>query len=188
MRIVGGEAGGRRLRVPKGDRVRPTPDRVRETLFNWLADRVGGARVLDLFAGSGALGLEALSRGAAEVTLVEKDRAALAALEANRQVVDTHGVSRVVRASAWSFLQSPRGGPWDLVLLDPPYGGERAARAARELADSGQIARGGRIYVETGAAEGAPAMPAGWRELRAKTAGDVAFRLYTADGDSEEEA
>lgn len=188
MRIVGGEGGGRRLRVPKGERVRPTPDRVRETLYNWLADRIHGARVLDLFAGSGALGLEAASRGADAVTLVESDRAALAALEANRAAVDDHDRCRVVRGSAWTFLKRPRVGPWDLVLLDPPYGGGRAARAAEGLAGGGLLAPRARVYVETGTDEDAPAVPSHWRELRRGSAGDVAYRLYAIEPDSEEDA
>jgi 16S rRNA (guanine966-N2)-methyltransferase len=187
VRIVGGEAGGRPLRVPKGDRVRPTPDRVRETLYNWLADHVFGARVLDLFAGSGALGLEAASRGAAAVTLVESDRAALVALEANREAVDDHGRCRVVRGSAWGFLKRASDGPWDVVLLDPPYGGGRAGRAAQALSEAGLLAPGARVYVETGTQEEAPAVPADWRELRAGSAGDVAFRLYAAAIEPEED-
>jgi 16S rRNA (guanine966-N2)-methyltransferase len=174
--------------VPKGDRVRPTPDRVRETLFNWLAARVEGARVLDLFAGSGALGLEAASRGAAEVILVESDRQALSVLEANRQAVDDDGRATVVRGSAWSFLKRGSPAPFDLVFLDPPYGAGRAGQAAQALERVGLLSAGARIYVETGIGEDPPTVPAHWAELRNGTAGDVRYRLFAAASESEVEA
>jgi 16S rRNA (guanine966-N2)-methyltransferase len=121
MRIVGGAWGGRRLQAPPGDATRPTSDRVREALFSILGDRVEGARVLDLFAGSGALGLEALSRGAAEATFVDSAAAPVKALGANLAALG--GEAEVRRQDALRFLGSARkqARVYDLVFLDPPY-------------------------------------------------------------------
>lgn len=120
MRIIAGEHRGRRLVTPKGDRTRPTSDRAREGMFSTLQSLLDldGARVLDLYAGSGALGLEALSRGAAEVTLVEKDQGALVALAKNAALLDTS--SSVVDEGVEVFLQREPS-PYQLVVLDPPY-------------------------------------------------------------------
>jgi 16S rRNA (guanine966-N2)-methyltransferase len=121
MRIVAGAAGGRRLVVPKGRSVRPTADRVREALFSSLAPYLPGAAVLDLFAGTGALGLEALSRGADHVTFVERSRPSLQALERNIEVVGLPGTI-VVRADVMAAVGGElTGAPFDLVLADPPY-------------------------------------------------------------------
>ena len=119
--MIAGRYGGRRLQAPPGDATRPTADRVREALFSILGERVAGARVLDLFAGSGALGLEALSRGAREVTFVERAPAALKALRANLAALGAD--ADVVRADALRWLRAASGGArqYDLVLLDPPY-------------------------------------------------------------------
>jgi 16S rRNA (guanine966-N2)-methyltransferase len=121
MRIVGGAWGGRRLQSPPGDATRPTSDRVREALFSILGDRVEGARVLDLFAGSGALGLEALSRGASEATFVDSAAAPVKALHANLGALG--GEAEVRRQDALRFLGSARNQArvYDLVFLDPPY-------------------------------------------------------------------
>ena len=128
MRIVGGAWGGRRLQAPPGDATRPTSDRVREALFSILAERVGGARVLDLFAGSGALGLEALSRGAAVATFVDSAAAAVKAIQANLAALGEPGGgasdgAEVRRQDALRFLLSARSQArdYDLVFLDPPY-------------------------------------------------------------------
>ena len=118
MRIVAGHYRGRRLQAPRGTSVRPTSDRVREALFSILGD-ITDLRVLDLFAGSGALGIEALSRGAASATLVENDRAAVAAIRANLAPLGDAN-AEVVRADALTWLGGRRG-PYDLVFLDPPY-------------------------------------------------------------------
>jgi 16S rRNA (guanine966-N2)-methyltransferase len=121
MRVIAGRHGGRRLQAPPGDATRPTADRVREALFSVLGARVEGARVLDLFAGSGALGIEALSRGADSVTFVESAPAALRVLRANLTALDED--AEVVRADAlrWLHGASRRPRQYDLVLLDPPY-------------------------------------------------------------------
>lgn len=121
MRVVAGAAKGRRLIAPKGDRVRPTADRVKEAMFSSLQTVVGGARVLDLYAGTGGLGLEALSRGAALVTFVERDRTAVEALRRNVTTVDLPGAEVVVGDAATVLAGEPPGAPFDLVLADPPY-------------------------------------------------------------------
>jgi 16S rRNA (guanine966-N2)-methyltransferase len=123
--------------------VRPTPDRVRETLFNWLRDDIEGARCVDLFAGTGCLGFEALSRGAAEAWLVERDAALARALVAHAEKLGA--AAHVVRSDAAAFLERPRGAPFDIVFLDPPYDAATAepARRARAAARSGAL-----VYVE----------------------------------------
>ena len=118
VRIIAGTWRGRRLQVPRGSDVRPTPDRVRETLFNWLSPHVEGARCLDLYAGTGALGLEALSRGAREAVLVEHDRVLVGALESNARMLGAN--ARIVAAKAERFVDRPMGS-FDIIFLDPPY-------------------------------------------------------------------
>jgi 16S rRNA (guanine966-N2)-methyltransferase len=128
MRIVAGELGGRRLRIPRDARVRPTADRVREAWMSILGSELKRARVLDLFAGSGALGLEALSRGAAEVTFVELSPPSLEALRAN---IDALGVAdrvRIHRGDALRFARSLGTGAFDVAFADPPYAGDSADR------------------------------------------------------------
>ena len=134
MRIVAGRWGGRRLTSPRGAATRPTADRVREALFSILGERVAGARVLDLFAGSGALGLEALSRGAAAATFVDAAPAAIRAVQGNLDALG--GEADVRRADALRFLRAAPGEArqYDLVLLDPPY--RLAARLGRELSEA----------------------------------------------------
>ena len=134
MRVVAGTYGGRRLTTPKGTATRPTSDRVREALFSILDAAVDGARVLDLYAGSGALGIEALSRGAANVTFVDSAAPAIAAIERNLAALGA--TAEVRRADALRFLGGARaqGRQYDLVLLDPPYA--LAARLGPELTEA----------------------------------------------------
>ncbi len=175
LRIIGGLWRGRRLRFPASADIRPTPDRVRETLFNWLGTRIAGARCLDLFAGSGALGLEALSRGAASVTFVERD--AVAARELKARIAEWGATNaQVVRADALRFLESSAE-PYDIVFLDPPFASGLAAEAARKLEERGWLRPGALIYVECAAREGLPPLPANWVVRRAKRAGEVGYHL-----------
>jgi 16S rRNA (guanine966-N2)-methyltransferase len=193
LRIIGGQWRGRRLRFPAGD-IRPTPDRVRETLFNWLQQRVVGARCLDLFAGSGALGLEALSRGAAAAVFVERDRAAAQALRAT--LAEWHRSSAPERDApdhsvqvhcleAERYLRTalaavPPTLAFDLVFLDPPYVAVAQLTAVTMLLERGLLRPGGLVYMEHARRDAVPPLPAAWRELRTGTAGEVGYHLFEA--------
>jgi len=176
LRIIGGEWRGRRVRFPPTRSViRPTPDRVRETVFNWLQGRIAGTRCLDLFAGSGALGLEALSRGADEVVFVESDTdAARGIAESLKTLKCTRG--RVLAMDAFAHLRGPAQ-PYDLVFLDPPYASGVLERACRELAAPGWVTPAARVYLELPADAGEPVLPTGWQLLRSKRAGEVGYHL-----------
>jgi len=176
LRIIGGEWRGRRFHFPAtADGIRPTPDRVRETLFNWLQGRVAGVRALDLFAGSGALGLEALSRGAREVVFVEVDRAATHGIEATLATLGCER-GRVIAASVAQYLRGPAE-PFDLVFVDPPYASGDVETVCAALATGKWLAPDARVYLERAAAAGEPSLPAGWRLLRSKRAGEVGYHL-----------
>jgi 16S rRNA (guanine966-N2)-methyltransferase len=176
LRIIAGRHRGRRLRFPADADIRPTPDRVRETLFNWLQPRIEQARVLDLFAGSGALGLESLSRGAAHVTFVEKDRRAATAIEAVTREWGEEN-SRIVCTGALEWLAAPSNEPpFDIVFLDPPYASNLLEAAASALA--GRLAVDARLYLERRARDPLPALPGSWKELRAGRAGEVGYHLF----------
>ena len=177
LRIIGGKWRGRKLRFPPSPEIRPTPDRVRETLFNWLAPRMVGARCLDLFAGSGALGLEALSRGADHVTFVERDSAAVRELRARLSEWGATG-AQVEQGDALSFLRG-KGGPYDIVFLDPPFDSDSVSVAARLLEEGLWLASGALIYVECAARSGLPPLPPSWSATRAKQAGEVGYHLLT---------
>jgi 16S rRNA (guanine966-N2)-methyltransferase len=174
LRIIGGRWRGRRIELPARAGIRPTGDRVRETLFNWLDPILEGARCLDLFAGSGALGLEALSRGAGEIVFVERDSVAVAQLRDNLEKLDCDGAS-VVAADAMRFLRgAPR--PFDIVWLDPPFGKFDLSLLCT-LLERGWLADGARIYLELSRHDDLPELPAGWVVDRDKTAGQVRFAL-----------
>lgn len=149
MRIIAGAWRGRRIETPAGASTRPTADRVRETLFSMLTSRLGSfddLRVADLFAGSGALGLEALSRGAAHATFVDRDAKAVAAIRAN---ADKLGAADQVRVLAGSALSLPASEPFDLILADPPYAPGSGSQAAGAVMAAGWLAPGGLLAVET---------------------------------------
>ena len=149
MRVIAGTYGGRRLQAPPGTDTRPTADRVREALFSILGDRVPDARVLDLFAGSGALGIEALSRGAAEATFVDKAAPAIRAIGANLEALGADAT--VVRAEARRFLggASRSGRSYDLVFLDPPYRLDAALARALPAAIKAVLAPGATVVAES---------------------------------------
>ena len=176
VRIIGGQ--WRRSLLPVADKPgrRPTPDRVRETLFNWLGQELSGWRVLDAFAGSGALGFEAASRGAAQVLLVEQDADLVRSLNASRERLNGQNL-RIQRGDGLALLRSSPG-RFELVLLDPPFGaglGDAALAAAAKA-----VVPGGWVYLESG--EAAPAQPpAGLRLHRSGRAGAVHFALFQAD-------
>jgi 16S rRNA (guanine966-N2)-methyltransferase len=192
---------GRKLRFPPSPEIRPTPDRVRETLFNWLGPRMPGARCLDLFAGSGALGLESLSRGAAHVTFVERDEAAARELRARLSEWGASG-AEVEHGDALRFLadaagaRDPRGaggvgsagaigstagarGAFDIVFLDPPFDSDFLTSAAERLETGSWLAPGALIYVECAARGGLPPLPSTWTTTKAKQAGEVGYHLLT---------
>ena len=178
VRIIGGEWRGRKLHFPPAAGLRPTPDRVRETLFNWLQFELAGARCLDLFAGSGALGIEALSRGAAEAVFVERDAVSARAIrDMLAQLRCDRGRVEQVDALAWLERGPPASKPFDIVFLDPPYGEAWLPVLAEKLERGGWLAPGAWIYLEDAAARGEPLLPAGWALLRSKRAGDVGYHL-----------
>jgi 16S rRNA (guanine966-N2)-methyltransferase len=180
VRIIGGRWRGRRLAVPDLPGLRPTPDRVRETLFNWLAADLPGSRCLDLFAGSGALGLEAASRGAGSVLLVDRAARAVAQLQAVVRALGAAGVE-VVRGEALAWLASAPG-PFDVVFLDPPFGEGLLTPVCARLEALGLVREGGLVYLELEAASPAPALPAGWETLRSGRAGEVQYHLARCGG------
>jgi len=175
MRIVGGRLRGRALAVPRSQAIRPTADRLREALFNILVhgcgDPVTGARVLDLFAGTGALGLEALSRGADFALFVDDAAAARALIRENVAALGLGGVSRIFRRDATRLGDAQRLAPFSLVFLDPPYGRGLAQSALASAQAGGWIAPGALIVVEE-VAKAAFAAPAGMEELDRRTYDD----------------
>ena len=175
LRIIAGHWRSRKIHFPDLPQLRPTPDRVRETLFNWLMPVIDGARCLDLFAGSGALGLEALSRGAAEVVFVERDKQVNTYLRDTLRLLKAdHGM--VVEADALSYLAGEATG-FDIVFLDPPYQAEVLVPCCQALAASPWLNPHAYIYIETASHTPLPELPANWEVTREKTAGQVAYRL-----------
>ncbi|WP_158774957.1 16S rRNA (guanine(966)-N(2))-methyltransferase RsmD [Cobetia sp. L2A1] len=181
LRIIGGRFKRRLLTVIDAPGLRPTPDRVRETLYNWLGAHVADARVLDLFAGSGALGLEALSREAAHVTFVERENRVARALQANIDTLagDTTLPASVSSAEVMHWLetvQPPQGG-MDLVLLDPPFRLDLAASSCALLEARHWLSDDAMIYLEVESGL-EPTVPANWQLHRESRAGDSHGRLY----------
>jgi 16S rRNA (guanine966-N2)-methyltransferase len=191
VRIIGGAWRGRRVHFPDSPGLRPTPDRVRETLFNWLQHSIAGTRCLDLFAGSGALGLEALSRGAREVVFVEPAYAPAQMLA--EQLKRLHGAAPggsgglILQTSAERFLTAAGGAghaqpePFDVIFLDPPFGLDALPEYVRLIAAGGWIASGGWIYLESARSAGPPAIPPEWELVKSKSAGEVGYHLARAN-------
>jgi 16S rRNA (guanine966-N2)-methyltransferase len=169
------------LPVADIDGLRPTSERIRETLFNWLAPTIEGARCLDLFAGTGALGIEALSRGAGTTDLVENSPVAVAQLRENIRLLSVTGAD-VHQVDAWEFLRgSPPGKPYDVVFLDPPFADGRYEELCKLLSERGWLVPGALIYIEQDRKQPLPALPAGWKIVREKTAGNVRYSLLAAE-------
>lgn len=191
VRIIGGTWRSRRVTFAQGADIRPTPDRVRETLFNWLRNEVSGARCLDLFAGSGVLGLEALSRGARNATFVEKTAAAAQMI---RDCLQKFGASgSVIETDAARWLAAPphlperlRADQFDLVFLDPPFGQNWLPRILASLHAGDWVAPGGWVYLECERISGAPALPMGWEMLKSKSAGEVGYHLARLNGQAKQ--
>lgn len=178
MRIIAGSCRGRRLEAPRWAGLRPTSDKLRETLFNIIAARVADARVLDVFAGTGALGLESLSRGAASAVFVEHDRRAAALIAANAERCGVGDRCAIIRGAAEQVLTHEiAGGPFDLVMLDPPYTfeplGDAVSAAGRHLAP------GGLLILEHATRRAMPVV-AGIRPVRTVRSGDSALTLFEA--------
>ncbi|HEY0634634.1 MAG TPA: 16S rRNA (guanine(966)-N(2))-methyltransferase RsmD [Gammaproteobacteria bacterium] len=180
LRIIGGSWRSRRLAFPEVEGLRPTPDRVRETLFNWLMPVIHGARCLDLFTGSGALGLEALSRGAASVVLLDRDARVIATLRCHLQTLKAEGAT-LLQQNALDYLQG-EATPFDIVFLDPPFRQGLLQPALQLLHDRGWLAPGARLYIEQESEQPQVALPEGWELLRELKAGQVACRLVQAAG------
>ena len=188
VRIIGGSWRGRRIELVDAVELRPTPDRVRETLFNWLMAVLPGARCLDLYAGTGALGLEALSRGASESWFVERDPRTAAALEATLlhfggqvagQVAgQPMGKGRVLATDAKRWLKTPPLAAFDVVFLDPPSAANNLADLCTLLA-RGWLAARAWVYLETSRSQSLPVLPEGWQWHRESQAGDVRYALAT---------
>lgn len=176
LRIIAGEWRSRQLPVLDLPGLRPTTDRVRETLFNWLQNDIAGARCLDLFAGSGALGFETASRGAASVTLLELQAAAADQLAANIQLLQAENM-QLVRADALNWLAQYQGESFDLVFLDPPFASGLLEPAIRCLHQQQLLSANGCVYIECDAAQPLPALPPGWQLTKQKKAGQVSYYL-----------
>ncbi len=183
MRVVAGRWGGRPLRAPGGMSVRPTTDRVREAVFDILGARVEEARVLDLFAGTGALGIEALSRGAARAVFVEPGVASFAALSGNLASLGASG-AEVLRTDYRGAIRalSRRGRTFDLVFLDPPYGTGLSAAASAALLRAGLVAPGGTAVVEESARVPEGGFPAPWARVDRRRYGDTCVTFYEFRG------
>jgi 16S rRNA (guanine966-N2)-methyltransferase len=177
LRLIGGQWRGRKLQFPLCDGLRPTGDRIRETLFNWLAPYVAGAVGADLYAGSGALGLEALSRGAAHITLCERDPAAARALADNVALLDASGC-QLQHTDALHWLNTaPITAPLALVFLDPPFAANLWQPSIDALTARPWLADGAAIYIESGP-DTVYRVPDTWQQHREKRAGGVCYRLY----------
>lgn len=197
LRIIGGRWRGRKLNFSDGEGLRPTMDRVRETLFNWLQGEIVGARCLDLFTGSGALGLEALSRYAGEVVMVDKNPQAIAMINKNLDLLDVDNATLLredardflLRTAEDSLLKNAEGSlsknadgsthqnTFDIVFLDPPFNQNLVAPFCQLLADSNCLSKQASIYIEMEKNTCLPELPSGWQVVREKQAGQLAYYL-----------
>ncbi len=178
LRIIGGTWRGRKLRFPEIETLRPTPDRVRETLFNWLAPVIEGARCLDLYAGSGALGLEALSRGAASVVMVDSDASVITRLREHVHTLSAN--AEIIQADTLAYLASAPPQTFDIVFLDPPFHQGLIAPACVALEKHGWPKPGATIYLEA-EKDYVPQVPVNWRIVKSKQAGQVGYHLARRD-------
>ena len=176
VRIIGGRHRGRRLRIPRESGVRPSGDRVRETLFNWLQPVIEGARCLDLFAGSGALGFEAASREAGRVVMVDRSGAVARQLRSNVKLLALRQVD-VFQASLPDWLAQGGVESFDIVFLDPPFDGALMAPCCQILQARGWLKSGAWVYMEADKQRGIKPLPDSWRLVKEKTAGRVAYCL-----------
>jgi 16S rRNA (guanine966-N2)-methyltransferase len=180
LRIIGGQWRGRKFQFPDVEHLRPTPDRVRETLFNWLMPYIDGARCLDLFCGSGALGLEALSRGAGNTVFVDMNKKVIENLKQICTTLDTDRTS-FYQTSAESFLTGTTQ-QFDIVFLDPPYDYNLIPETARLLQAGGWLKPVSWVYLEHDGRLDVSLLPDDWQVHRQKTAGQVHYSLYEMQG------
>ncbi len=177
IRIIGGEWRSRKLTVPDAQGLRPTPDRVRETLFNWLAPTIQGARVLDAFTGSGALFLEALSRGASTGVAIDAITNAVNNLRRNLAVLQCDD-AEVLRVDSLQYLSNKTEQGFDIVLLDPPFHQDLLLSACQLLEDNNWLNKGAWIYTESEQAPSSLGVPSTWRLHREKHTGQVHYALW----------
>lgn len=175
LRIIGGQWRSRKITFPDRPQLRPTPDRVRETLFNWLTPVIDGARCLDLFAGSGALGIEALSRGAASAVFVETDLDATTSLRQQLALLQAHD-AQVIQSNALEFLQHTSA-HFDIVFVDPPYESQLLLPVCELLEQRDLLAANARVYLETANPAQLSQLPPNWQLVRSKRAGQVHYHL-----------
>ena len=179
LRIIGGQWRGRKLSFHATPGLRPTTDRIRETVFNWLAPFLQDARCADLFAGSGTLGLEALSRGAAHCDFVDTSASAVTSITAHLALLSARDRGQCARATASDFIGKARM-PYDIVFVDPPFDDDLANGILALLAELRQLQSGGLIYLETSSRKAAPELPPGWTVFRQKSSGGVSYQLLLA--------
>ncbi|NNE05145.1 MAG: 16S rRNA (guanine(966)-N(2))-methyltransferase RsmD [Xanthomonadales bacterium] len=181
MRIIAGQWRGRKLPVADVPGLRPSGDRARETLFNWLAPDLPGAVCADLFAGTGALGFEAASRGARQVELVENNRLAIQNLERCIEMLGAEQVS-VKPMDAMAWLRSPTEPVFDLLFADPPFDSELHQHIAQAVSDAGCLKPGGLLYIESPADAPSPVVPQGWSAWKEKRIGEVKMLVLKSGG------
>ncbi len=179
LRIVAGNWRSRLLEIEDAPGLRPTSERIRETLFNWLAPQLADARCLDLFAGSGALGLEALSRGAVSCVFVENSARVVAALRKNIAALDAGGAD-IHEIDAIEYLKGLDEVEFDVVFLDPPFAIDMYADLCRLLVERSLLAESASIYIEESRSTPATVLPEGWQILRTKNAGNVRYSLVSS--------
>lgn len=184
VRIIGGNWRGRKVSFAAHDDIRPTPARIRETLFNWLQYRIHGARCLELYAGSGILSLEALSRGAGHVTLVDSARQVIDHVkDALTNLCAEERKFECYRATAREWVQSSQQDPYDIVFLDPPFASHELGSIMELLGQSKLLTDSALIYLESASPLDQSRLPAGWTIHRQKRAGDVHYCLAMRDAD-----
>jgi len=176
IRIIAGQWRSRQLLFEDAPGLRPTPARVRETLFNWLQQDVIGSRCLDLYAGSGALGFEAASRGAKSVSIVESNAQACRLIKENTVKLTANQI-KIIQSDVFRFLAG-EASPFDLVFLDPPFGKNMAQQTCQWLEDKGWLVSHAKVYVEVESNLVLEGMPLNWKLLKSKKAGDVAYYLF----------
>lgn len=183
LRIIGGDWKGRKLHFPDAPNLRPTPDRVRETVFNWLAPMIHGAYCLDLFAGSGALGLESLSRGAAFTTFVDSHKKVTQALQSHLDLLGANDKANIFSVDGVKFLSHEKfkiteSKKYDLVFLDPPYHLDLMRKVVPLLEENNWLNENAMLYLEIEKRQSLPELPTNWKQLKEKTAGEVNYFLF----------